>query len=148
MQQENKHRPFGVTILAVLTIIGGIAFLANGITAATVAPFLTVSNTGSSGVSHTILVGWSVGAGIALLALGLAYFVMAYGLLKGRGWAWTITVLLAYIGIALGLVSIVTGNIGAIFNVVINAIILYYIYRPHVKSFFGKATTLPTSTMR
>jgi hypothetical protein len=73
---------------------------------------------------------------------------MAYGLLKGRGWAWTITVLLAYIGIALGLVSIVTGNIGAIFNVVINAIILYYIYRPHVKSFFGKATTLPTSTMR
>ena len=32
MQQENKHRPFGVTILAILTIIAGIAFLANGVT--------------------------------------------------------------------------------------------------------------------
>ena len=41
MQQENKHRPFGVTILAILTIIAGIAFLANGVTEATIAPFLS-----------------------------------------------------------------------------------------------------------
>ncbi|MGC2428917.1 MAG: hypothetical protein WA421_17925, partial [Nitrososphaeraceae archaeon] len=84
MQQENKHRPFGVTILAILTIIAGIAFLANGVTAATIAPFLSATNT-----SQTLLVGLSVGAGVALLALGIAYFVMAYGLLKGKGWAWT-----------------------------------------------------------
>ena len=143
MQQENKHRPFGVTILAILTIIAGIAFLANGVTAATIAPFLSATNT-----SQTLLVGLSVGAGVALLALGIAYFVMAYGLLKGKGWAWTITVLLSYIGIALGLVSIVTGHVGAIFNVIINALILYYIYRPHVKSYFGKTATAPTSAMR
>jgi uncharacterized membrane protein HdeD (DUF308 family) len=137
MQQENKHRPFGVTILAILAIIGGIAFLANGVTAVS----LTV-------IPQTLLGGLSVGTGVALLALGIAYFVMAYGLLKGKGWAWTITVLLSYIGIALGLVSIVTGHVGAIFNVIINALILYYIYRPHVKSFFGKTTMAPTSAMR
>ena len=124
MENYQKHRPLGVTVIAILTLIAGIAFIAIG----------------------AVLL--AVGIGFALIAIAIAYFVMAYGLLKGRGWAWTITVLLAYIGIALGLVSIVTGNIGAIFNVVINAIILYYIYRPHVKSFFGKATTLPTSTMR
>ena len=33
MEQENKHRPFGVTILQYY-IIAGIAFLANGVTAA------------------------------------------------------------------------------------------------------------------
>lgn len=158
MQQENKHRPFGVTILAILTIIGGIAFLANGVTAVTIAPFLSVtdtshnstfSTTGSSAIiPQSLLFGLSVGAGVALLALGIAYFVMTYGLLKGKGWAWTITVILSYIGIALGLVSIVTGHVGAIFNVIINALILYYIYRPHVKSFFGKTTTAPTSPIK
>ena len=41
MEQQQKHRPLGVTIIAVLTIIAGIAFLASGITAVTVAPFLS-----------------------------------------------------------------------------------------------------------
>jgi hypothetical protein len=82
--------------------------------------------------------------------LGIAYFVMAYGLLKGKGWAWTITVVLSCIGIALGFVSVViTGNVGAIFNILINAFILYYIYRPYVNSFFGKTTAAaaPTASM-
>jgi hypothetical protein len=137
MEQQQKHRPLGVTIIAILTIIGGIAFLSSGITAVTVAPFL--SGTGTNNTS--MLAGLSAVTGAALLTLGLAYFVMAFGLLKGKGWAWSLTVVLSCIGIALGFVSIVTGNIGAIFNVVINAVILYYIYRPYVKSFFDRATT-------
>jgi uncharacterized membrane protein HdeD (DUF308 family) len=156
MEQQQKHRPLGVTIIAILTIIGGIAFLATGITAVTVAPFLSGANinnvapaTGTSvTIPHTSLVGMSAITGVALLALGIAYFVMAYGLSKGKGWAWTITVVLSCIGIALGFVSIVTGNVGTIFNVIINAFILYYINRPHVKSFFGKtATAAPTASM-
>ena len=147
MEQQQKHRPLGVTIIAILTIIGGIAFLASGITAVTVAPFL--SGTGTNNTN--MLAGLSAVTGAALLTLGLAYFVMALGLLKGKGWAWSLTVVLSCIGIALGLVSTVTGNIGAIFNVVINGVILYYIYRPYVKSFFGKttttATTSPTASM-
>ena len=140
MQQVEKHRPLGVTLIAALTIIAGIVFLASGITAVTVAPFLSGT--------QTFLVGLSAGAGAAFLALGIAYFVMAYGLSKGKGWAWTITVVLSCIGIALGFVSIVTGNVGAIFNVIINALILYYINRRHVKSFFGKtATAAPTASM-
>ncbi|MFL6506649.1 MAG: hypothetical protein ACJ704_01755, partial [Nitrososphaeraceae archaeon] len=45
--------------------------------------------------------------------------------------------------------TVVTGNVGAIFNIIINAFILYYIYRPYVKSFFGKTTTTaaPTASM-
>jgi hypothetical protein len=40
MEQHQKHRPLGVTIIAILTIIDSIAFLASGIAAVTVAPFL------------------------------------------------------------------------------------------------------------
>jgi hypothetical protein len=160
MEQQLKHRPLGVTIIAILTIIGGIAFLVSGITAVTVALFLSgtcpnnnniITSTGTSyiAIPQTLLVGLSAVTGAALLTLGIAYFVMAYGLLKGKGWAWTITVVLSCIGIAFGFVSIVTGHIGAIFNVIINGLILYYIYRPHAKSFFGKATiaTTPTASM-
>jgi hypothetical protein len=37
-------------------------------------------------------------------------------------------------------ISIATGNIGGIVSIIISGIILYYLYRPHVKAYFGKAT--------
>jgi len=155
MEQQQKHRPLGITIIAILTIIDGIAFLASGIAAVTVAPFLfgvTINNynvppvtgtstLGSVTIPDTLLVMMSVVTAAVILALGIAYFVMAYGLLKGKGWAWTVTVVLCCIGIALGLVSVVNGHLDGIFNILINAFIFYYIYRPYVKLFFGKATT-------
>jgi uncharacterized membrane protein HdeD (DUF308 family) len=155
MEQQQKHRPLGVTIIAILTIIDGVAFLASGTAAVTVAPFLRgvdinnnnvppatgTSTLGSVTIPQTLLVEMSVATGVAILALGIAYFVMAYGLLKGKGWAWTVTVVLCCIGIALGLVSVVMGHVDGIFNILINAFIFYYIYRPYVKSFFGKTTT-------
>jgi uncharacterized membrane protein HdeD (DUF308 family) len=160
MEQQQKHRPLGITIIAILTIIDGIAFLASGIAAVTVAPFLfgvTINNNnnvppvtgtstlGSVTIPDTLLVMMSVVTGAVILALGIAYFVVAYGLLKGKGWAWTVTVVLCCIGIALGLVSVVNGHLDGIFNILINAFIFYYIYRPYVKLFFGKATTTTTA---
>ena len=38
---QQKHRPLGVTIISILTIIGGIGFLVSGIAALVVAPFLS-----------------------------------------------------------------------------------------------------------
>jgi uncharacterized membrane protein HdeD (DUF308 family) len=160
MEQKQKHRPLGVTLIAILTIIDGIVFLASGIAAVTVAPFLFgvdinnnnnvppatgTSTLGSVTIPDTLLVGMSVVTGVTILALGIAFVVISYGLLKGKGWAWTVTVVLSCIGIALGLVSVVTGHLDGIFNILINAFIFYYIYRPYVKSFFGKDTTTTTT---
>jgi uncharacterized membrane protein (DUF2068 family) len=92
------------------------------------------------------MAGLSAGIGAALIALGIAYFVMAYGLWKGKGWAWTITLILSFIGIALGIASIAVGNIGAIFHLIINIIVVYYLYRPYVKAFFGKPVSYSSST--
>jgi lysylphosphatidylglycerol synthetase-like protein (DUF2156 family) len=133
--QQQKQRPLGVTIISILTILGGIGFLATGIVPLVATPFLSDSN-----VSPAVLVGLSSGIGIALIILGLAYFVMAYGLWKGKGWAWSITVVLSFVGIVLGVVSIATGNVAAIFHIIINAVVLYYLCRTHVKMFFGKTT--------
>src|SRR4026209_1354969 len=86
----------------------------------------------------TVISGIGFLVSIILVPLGIANLVMAYGLWKGKRWAWATTLVLSFIGIALGLASIVTGTIVSIWPVIINAIVIYYLYRPNVKAFFGR----------
>jgi hypothetical protein len=46
--------------------------------------------------------------------------------------------IVSVIGIIVGLGSIVVGNIGALFHLIVNVIVIYYLYRPNVKAYFGK----------
>ena len=48
-------------------------------------------------------------------------------------------IVLSIINIILNAISIATGNIAAIISIIISGVILYYLYRPHVKAYFGKA---------
>ena len=111
--ESRINRPLGVAIIAVLTTIGGIIFLASG----------------------AVLL---IGIGIIFLALGIAYLVMAYGLWNGKPWAWTTTLILSVIGIILAVISISFGNIGSILSIIIHGVVIYYLYRPNVKVYFGK----------
>ena len=144
---EIKKRPTGVTVIAVLVIIGGILFLLAGIGAVAVGSLFMLQNTG-------LLVFVIIGA--ILLAVGIGFLVVSYGLLKGKRWAWTITVVLLFIGIAIDVASIIIfgyftfnmdtssfliSNSGSIASIIISVIILYYLYRPHIKSYFGKRST-------
>jgi drug/metabolite transporter (DMT)-like permease len=142
---EIKKRPTGVTIIAILIIIGGILLLLAGIGGVAV---------GSLFISQIIGLGFVI-IGAIILAVGIGYLVVSYGLLKGKRWAWTITVVLLFIGIAINIASIIfgsfainmdistflTANSGNIAGIIISVIILYYMYRPHVKSYFGKMST-------
>ena len=49
--------------------------------------------------------------GGVLLVIGISYMEMSHGLLKGRGWAWTITVILTIIGIAVQIISGITNSV-------------------------------------
>ena len=77
-----------------------------------------------------------------LLFYGATSFVLAYGLWKGRGWAWTWARTSAIIGLALSIIALVAG-IGVV-GVATNALSIHYLNRPEVKGFFGKAS-LPES---
>ncbi len=92
-------------------------------------------------VSQSLLGGIGIAIGGVLLALAIVSFVVAYGLLKGLGWAWTVTVILSIISIVLNAISIATGNIASIISIIISGIIIYYLYRPHVKAYFGKGVS-------
>lgn len=141
-------RPTGVTIIAVLMVIGGAIMLVGGISAIALAPLLPMaaqSQDLAGGISSAMLGGVAAASGAFFIALGIASLVIAYGLFKGRGWAWTAAVVLSIIGIVMSVVSIVTGNFGSIVSIIINGVILYYLYRPHVKAYFGKAVSAPAS---
>ena len=60
------------------------------------------------------------GIGSVLIAIGIGYFVVSYGLMKGKEWAWSITLILSYIGIAFGIISIVGGNFLSVIHLIIN----------------------------
>jgi hypothetical protein len=168
LQAAPKSRPTGVTIIAILNIIGGILMLFGGIAFVvavtifhTLPPStfndgnLTDSDIELSGIPPRFIGGVAIAIGGVLIAIGIVSFIIAFGLLKRTGWAWTVTFVLSIISIVLGAISgtlnaisIAIWNIafspspipfGAIVIIIISGIIIYYLYRPHVKGYFGKA---------
>jgi hypothetical protein len=117
-------RPTGVAILAVLEIINGIVLVIGGLFAAAFSVLL---------IPVPVLGAIAGVIGFFALALGIASFLMAWGLLYAKPWAWTITVILTIISL------IVDATSANVIGIVISAIVLYYLYRPHVKSYFGKS---------
>jgi uncharacterized membrane protein (DUF2068 family) len=121
-----RHRPTGVTILGLLFIITGALSLLGGIATLVAIPFAAI-------------------LGALWIALGIASLVVAYGLFKGKSWAWFVAVVLSTIGIIVNVISLVTGNMSAITGVLvgiaINAIVLYYLSRRNVRQYFGKVVS-------
>ncbi len=88
---------------------------------------------------QSLLGGLGIAFGAVLVGIGIVSFIVAYGLLKGRGWAWTVTIILSIISIVWNAITIATAaNFGGIISIIISGIILYYLFRPHVKAYFGR----------
>jgi len=143
-----RQRPMGVTIIGVLDIIEGLMLIFAGIALFVILPILAThpEEVGMQANSFefqllTSLLGFIL-AGV-LVALGIACIGIGVGLLKGKPWAWKIAVTLAFISIAINIISIVVhGSMssipGSIVGGIIDLVILYYLYRPYVKAYFGK----------
>lgn len=110
-----RKRPLGVTIIAVLAAISGMLGLLGSLMAV-------------AGVAIVLL-----------LAISILLLVFAYGAWTLQPWAWTLGVVLEVIGVVVGLYELFQGDLQAIFNVSIAAIVLYYLLRPEVKAAFRKA---------
>ena len=157
--ERTRSRPLGVTIVAILAIIDGIILLTGGILAVTIVPLVSsglngtlsnitvtdqqgqqvkVQSTGMTGAVATI----AIAAGSVAIVLGLVWFGLAWGLLTGKGWAWIITVILSIISIVFGIVGIASGGAPSIIGLIINGVILYYMFRPNVKAYFGRGVKI------
>ena len=151
---SNTKRPIGVTIIAILIIIGGIFLLIGGITLMGLGALLSVSsedviqsNSTSPEVTQLAALGMiPLILGVVMLILGITYLIVSYGLLKGKGWAWAITIIVTIIGLIIQVTSaIIMGSVTSsimyglgshIIGIIISGIIIFYMFRPHVKAFF------------
>ena len=141
------QRPAGVTLIGALEIIVGLIFLFAGIALFAGISVFTSKELGldSNSFEYKLLAGplGYVIAG-AMLALGIAAVIIGIGLLKGKQWAWKTAVALAFISIASDIITMViqsktSSPVGSTIGIIIDGIILYYLYRPHVKVYFGKS---------
>ena len=145
-----KKRPTGVTILAFLQIIFGLLLLIGAAGMFLIATLVDVEELedaiGEDAPDWVVdNVSITFGAlGALFLIMGIVGFVLGYGYLKGIGWAWTLGIIFAVLSIIGDIIEPIMDRssdalVSAIIGIIIAFIIIYYLTRPHVKAFFGKA---------
>jgi hypothetical protein len=95
--------------------------------------------------------GIMTGVGLVLVAVGALGLATAFGLWRGRNWAWLVArlwaslcIIVGIVGVALSLLSdrivteILAAMIGAAVPAVVAAVVLWYLYQPNVKAAFGR----------
>ena len=130
-----QHRPTGITVISILMIIGGLTLLFTGIAPLVIGPLISIdTDYSTSELGFLITIG-----GLALVILGIASIIVSWGLLKGKRWARTITLIISFIAIIFAIISLVSsGDLTHVISIIIYGIIIYYMFTDKVKLFFGR----------
>jgi hypothetical protein len=125
----------GITILAVLSAIGGVLSILGGIA------LIGLGGVAATQEGGAALFGMGAIFGILLIVSGVASLAFAYGAWTLQPWAWTLGIALQIISLALSVLTIIGGGsiAGQIISIAIAGIILYYLWQPSIKAAFGKA---------
>jgi hypothetical protein len=123
VKEGRKKVPKGIKIITALTIISGLILLSMA--------FVSFKILIPLGPAH-------LAGAFFLLFLGIASIIVSIGLYKGKGWSWISLLILSGFGAAGYLLNIVNGQIISFIGLIINIIIIYYLYRPNVRRFFSK----------
>lgn len=158
-KRERTSRPEGVTIIGITAILTAAINLSGGL-------FLILYQNESILQDRFVLPGFLdtetstviiSTAGIIMIVLGLILPLISFGLLRGRNWAWNGSVgLLVLGGILFVVMSFSNGQVDNnndrwIVPAIITGAATYYLYRPHVRKYFGKENnnmTRPSSYHR
>jgi len=135
VQLQKPPRPTGVTILAVLSILIGILGLLGGIAIGFSALISTSTLFGTAG---GIVTGFGFILGGIVVVFSLIWLGVGFGFLHGRGWAWTLGMIFSVLSIIGALAIAATGSASRVVGVFIWGLMIYYLTRTRVKSFFGK----------
>lgn len=125
------ERPLGITILAMLYILGGVVGAA---AAAMLGMF-------SAMMADTMMAEFATFGGIitgVLVAIAALEFVIASCLLLGKSWSRKIVIVFVAIDLVLEFFSVFGGNMFGVAMLILDVFVLYYLYRPHVIRYFGE----------
>ena len=135
-------RPTGVTILAVLALIGGIFGLIAGLGLMMGGALLGGMMGGSQGVA---LGGMAFIFGVAGIGIAIAELAFAYGAWTLKPWGWALGIIAAIANLLFIVVmAVISGDlvaslISSVISIAIWAVVLYYLTTPQVKTAFGRA---------
>jgi heme/copper-type cytochrome/quinol oxidase subunit 4 len=127
MTAPTARRPGLVTVLVVLTVIGGIVSIIGGIIA-------------------MIAFGGFLIAGVFLIVLGLIYLAVAKGLADGNSLSRMIVAIVSVIQIAFAIYAFVASNDNgtrnsALGSAIVGLIILLILFSPRANEFFGSRSS-------
>ena len=135
-------RPTGVTILAVLALIGGIFGLIAGLGLMMGGALLGGMMGGSQGVA---LGGMAFIFGVLGIGIAIAELAFAYGAWTLKPWGWALGIIAAIANLLFIVVmAVISGDliaslISSVISIAIWAVVLYYLTTPQVKPAFGRA---------
>jgi len=151
------NRPGGVTVIAILEFLGGVACILIGLAVmlggGMLAAVVGQSGGQGSGAGAGILGALGAALGIVLLVFALLYFLVGWGMLKLKGWARIISMIFAGLSI-LGSLFGITGflahfNVVALFWLVVRLAIagwiIWYLMQPNVSAAFNGGQTRTAS---
>lgn len=134
------QRPTGVTILAVLCVIGGLLALIFGSLFTFMGPTIAAQAAAADEAAAMATGPMMMGFGVFGLIMGLLYLITAYGLFGLKPWAWMVAVVVQVLALVSHLAGFFQGQVaGAVVGLLIAGGILFYLMRPHVKAAFGRA---------
>lgn len=154
MSTISHKRPLGVTIRGAFYIVEGVIAIFCGLLLSTTTQYLetylnrlpqrpeisTLLQILDGGLGHILII-WLIVAGSAGIVIGV-------GVLKGKRWAWKITIIQTLLSIATGLIYFSYTNtdptsklIGTASELIIGIVIICYFFQPHVRAYFNRLST-------
>ena len=129
-----EGRPTGVTVVAVLAGLSGVPPLVFGFIGAIGAGATWLSAADQPAIPALV-------TAIYFLAIAVAYFAVAYGLLDLRPWAWLVALVVTALAVAGNVVAAIAGNLGwpqAIVASIVPGLVVWYLGRAEVRRAFGR----------
>ncbi len=151
MSTIHYKRPLGVTVRGLFYIIEGIIAIFCGVLLSTTSQYIEtylnrlpqrpeismLLQILDGSLSHVFII-W-------LIVSGSAGIVIGNGVLKGKRWAWKVTIIQTLVSIATGLIYFSYTNtdptsklIGTSSELIIGIVIICYFFQPHVRAYFNR----------
>jgi len=144
---QQRQRPIGVTILAILEVLVGILALFGSLGMFALAALLNsadfmeqLNEMGQQIPQFLIDSGPMLFLilGVVLLVFAIVAFILAWGFLKGKKWAWWLGVIFSVLQIISGAFSLLTSGVSGILSIAIPILILVYLMMASTKAWFNQ----------
>lgn len=135
-------RPAGITLLAVAFILLGLLSLFWSLLVFGVGAAASITGAIVGAENMTAFGGANAWQGVIGVVGAVVDFIVAFGLLGLRRWAWLLALIAVGLNVVLGVMGLFSGGFWAfccgILGLVVPGAILYYLLRPDVRRAFGR----------